>query len=141
MSEYVHRRDPLGKRSTGAAISSIPNFSRILSAKTSIQRQDISRRMVQNQHDHGDLLQKDVAQLAEEWQGDPSDPEFWKRLEQEKNDTMKRERKKNLVMGTEVTAQQNDLLERQSSVFKQLRETDEVASERDSARGTAMNFN
>ena len=48
MSEYVHRRDPLGKKNTGGTISSIPNFSRILSAKTSVQRQDISRRMVQN---------------------------------------------------------------------------------------------
>lgn len=54
---------------------------------------------------------------------------------------MRRERSKNLVMGRDVRAQQNDLLERQSSVFKQLRETDELGSDRNSARGTAMNFN
>jgi len=80
-----------------------------------------------------------VKQLAEEWEGDPHDPEFWKRIEQG-NDSLK-EKKKNLVMGQDVRAKQQDLLERQSSVFKQLRETDEMTSERNSARGTAMNFN
>ena len=57
MSEIGPRRGKnLTKAAGPPAVQSIPNFSRILSAKTSIQRQDISRRMMQNQQEHGDLL-------------------------------------------------------------------------------------
>ena len=82
MSEFVPRNQPFKKNS---AVPIITNFDRVMSAKTSVQRRDLSNRMVQNQQDNqqSDLLQSDVKQLAEEWEGDPYDPEFWKRIEQQ----------------------------------------------------------
>ena len=63
-------------------------------------------------------MQNDVKQMADEWEGDPHDPEFWKRIEQSNNQL--REQKKNLVHGAagNVRHQMNDMLERQSSAFK-----------------------
>ncbi len=117
--------------------TAIPNFSRILSAKTSIVRQDISKQLVQN--DHQDLLQNDVKKLAEEWEGDPHDPEFWKRFEGENSQTQLQKRQ--LVQGQEIKSKQLDLIDKQNNVFQKLRETDELMSERASSmRGTQMAF-
>ena len=52
-----------------------------------------------------------------------------------------KEQKRNLVQGQGVRAKQHDLLEKQSAVFSQLRDADEVNSDRQSVRGTSMNFN
>ena len=62
----------------------IPNFSRILSARSaqsSIQRQELQTKL--KQKDHANLLDKDIKKLAEEWEGDPHDPEFWQKFEGE----------------------------------------------------------
>ena len=76
-SEYV----PMRASGTTGVKNSIPGFSRILSANTNMQRRDLSQKL--SQRDHGDLLDKDIKKLAEEWDGDPHDPDFWKRFEGE----------------------------------------------------------
>ena len=68
----------------GAKPGAIPNFSRILSARSgqsSIQRQELQTKL--KQKDHANLLDKDIKRLAEEWEGDPHDPEFWQKFEGE----------------------------------------------------------
>ena len=84
MSEFVPRNPHFQQVS---AVGRIPNFERVMSANTSIERRDLSRRMAKNMNDNmqSNLLQSDVKQLADEWEGDPHDDEFWKRIEQSNN--------------------------------------------------------
>ena len=44
------------------------------------------------------------------------------------------------MKGENVKAKQQEMLEKQSNMFRQLRENDELASDRNSVRGTAMQF-
>ena len=90
------------------------------------------------QQDHGKLLDKDIKKLAEEWEGDPHDPEFWQRFEGENSQTQLH--KKERLKGHNEKYKQEDVLDKQSNVFKQLREADEMTSQRDSMLGTQMNF-
>lgn len=72
----------------------------------------------------------DIKKLAADWEGDPNDPEFWKRLENENSQT--KLRKKEQLRGEEAKSKQLNVLGKQSNVFRQLREMDEMTSARGS---------
>ena len=76
--------------------------------------------------------------MAEEWEGDPHDPDFWKRFEGENSQSQLRKKQK--FKADADRGKQHDVLDKQSNVFKQLKETDELVSDRHSMRGTVMGF-
>jgi len=68
------------------------------------------------QRDHSEIKREEIQKLAKEWEGDPHDPAFWQNFEGENNQTNLEKRE--LMQGQNTKTKQEDVLDKQSNVFK-----------------------